>query len=237
MKKFAIPLVIALFSSFTQASLLYSNEFSPSSNTSHSTGYLSFIRTDPVYGDTTSQVADDFELVSGAQISGFSWFGYYYGGNFYQSDFKLSIFGNTLSNSANLPDQNALYEITISDLLGVGTGYSNGNELVRFSYNLTDILELDAGTYWFSVQGLFEGRRAIPGAFVWNHGAPPDQRNDYVVFSEESEWKSSDRLDRNNQAFSIMGNPLPVPSSIALVCFGLAVSFRFRSSIGIPVAT
>jgi hypothetical protein len=175
------------------------------------------------------QLTDQFRLVSDASLTDLMW----YGGDFINTfsatrSFDIRLFAD----AGNVPANTPFLETTVAASTfntGLHSGSGDGHDIFRFSASLPSPVALNGGTdYWLSIldnppstdSNLF---------FLWHQGMTTNGSDAGAVtrHDDASPW-----INLNTQfSYDLIGNPVPEPSSLALVCMGtasFAVYFGWR---------
>lgn len=203
-------LFLLILSCNTFSEPLYTNEF-PLDATYYSGTYsYDWINDDTVH----AIVVDDFSLQDKSNVLKIEWHGYYPSNSTRRaSDFELLIYPNSIKDGRNVPDSDTLSVIEIYQLTGVETGINNGNEILKFSFELENPLLLESGHYWICVRARIEKR----SFYSWSKGISTETINDKQVYYYNGEWLTNINQNRPHYAFAIHGNhvvysePIPVP--------------------------
>lgn len=230
--RLSVPLLFAVASlaiapPVLATSLLYSNVYAPAPDNSHDTGWFSYSN-----HLTASEGADDFRLDSAARIETISWVGYMPGFDGVNTDFRIRIYDTQYSEEYEsfIPNEEHSFSL-IGRPETEDIDFQSGSVITRYTLDLDTEFVLGAGTYFLSVQGLFEGGAGTPIVWGWNHGDSPQSTSNFAVGrSPGSSWFFADIPERNHQAFDIYGTVVPVPSSIFMFLGGLLAVFRFQRS-------
>ena len=173
------------------------------------------------------QAADNFQLTENVTLDDMGWFGGYVelDDATVSRSFKLRIF---LDSGGGVPTINPFFEVVVI-VAGVDTGTTSSfgsKNIFQYVTTITPV-DLTAGTeYWISI---LENDLTTN---IWFWQASNSVQNETAAFRPQGEgnWLSLDQSNRNEFAFSLSATPIPEPSTMLLLGFGLAglVIVRWR---------